>query len=137
MGLKKPTFVEKITTCFFGGFLVSKRLITQEDLETALQVQEQEPHLRIGEILVRRGCLTNVQLFNALREQKLQIRIGEFLVHQGSVGFLQMLEALEEQTKNGEPLGKILVDLGFCSKDEVESALEAQQSYLDGIMINE
>lgn len=137
MGLNKPTFVEKITTCFFGGFLVSKRLITQEELETALQVQEQEPHLRIGEILVRRGCLTNVQLFTALREQKLQIRIGEFLIHQGSVGFLQMLEALEEQSKNGLPLGTILVELGFCSKDDVDSALNAQQTYLDGILIPE
>jgi hypothetical protein len=131
MAETKPTFVEKISTSYFGGFLVSKRMITQEDLERALKQQEKEPHLRIGEILVRCGCLTNRQLFEALKEQRLQIRIGEFLIYQGALGFLQMLEALEEQSRTGKPLGTILVELGFCEASDIEEALDTQRSYVD------
>lgn len=126
------TFVEKIVGSYFGDFLVTLGLITPEQRKEALRIQREEsPKLRIGEILVNQGHLTNQQLVAALKEQRLQIRLGEFLINQGSIGFLQLLDALDEQRKTGLPLGKILVEHDFCSEEEVQAALGAQKRYLE------
>ncbi|MGE5707004.1 MAG: hypothetical protein ACM3YO_01620 [Bacteroidota bacterium] len=128
----RETFVEKIYGSYFGDFLVTFGLITPDQLKEALRIQQEEsPKLRIGEILVKQGHLTNAQLIEALREQRLQIRLGEFLINQGSLGFLQLLDALDEQRKTGHPLGKVLVEQGFTTEEEVRAALDAQKRYLD------
>jgi Domain of unknown function (DUF4388) len=54
----------------FGSILVSRGLVTPETLAAALDHQHVSPEgYRIGDILVEKGCLTRVQLQDALKQQ--------------------------------------------------------------------
>ncbi|HEY9897689.1 MAG TPA: hypothetical protein V6D00_00780 [Pantanalinema sp.] len=129
MTTQKEAFIEEIQAGFFGDFLISKSLITSEQLRAGLALQETKMrHLRIGEIMVELGCLPFDQLIPCLREYKIQIRLGELLVSNGELRYLQLLDALDEQRRHGGQLGEILVRLDFCTPDVVEEALELQRS---------
>lgn len=57
-----------------------------------------KPTKRIGEILVRKGFITEAQLADALLEQKLNnIFLGELLTKKGALSKQHFLEALSEQ----------------------------------------
>lgn len=129
MTTQKEAFIEEIQAGFFGDFLISKSLITAEQLREGLALQEtKKRHLRIGEILVELGYLQFDLLITGLREYKTQIRLGELLVSNGELRYLQLLDALDEQRRTGGQLGEILVRLEFCTPDVVEEALELQRA---------
>lgn len=124
-------FIQEIQAGFFGDFLISKRLITSEQLRHGLQLQEKEKrHLRIGEILVEQGYLDPGALIPSLQEFKVQIRLGELLISTGELSFMQLLDALDEQRRTGDHLGEILIRNEFCDVETVREALELQQSLL-------
>lgn len=124
-------FIQEIQAGFFGDFLISKRLITGEQLRHSLKLQEKEKrHLRIGEILVEQGYLDSSALVPCLQEFKVQIRIGELLISNGELSFMHLLDALDEQRRTGDHLGEILIRNEFCEPEAVKEALELQQSLL-------
>lgn len=119
--------VNELGTGLFGDYLVSRGLVTREQLCEALKDQRTRPHLRIGELLVSSGHLSADDLLLSLRDFNIQLRVGELLLGSGHLSFLQMMQALEEQRVFGGRLGEILIRLGFCSHQEVASALELQR----------
>lgn len=129
MTTQKDAFFEEIKAGFFGDFLVSKTLITQDQLTEALSAQERrKSHLRIGEILCDLGYLAPEDLITSLRDYKVQIRLGELLLSSGDLSFMQLLDALDEQRKTGGHFGEVLVRLNFCSLEKVSEALELQRA---------
>lgn len=60
--------------------------------------------------------------------------LGRLLVEMGAISEGQLREAVERQENSTleQLLGAVLVHMGFCSKDEVESALSAQKSMRSG-----
>ena len=56
-----------------------------------------------------------------MKSEKIPRRLGEILIDEGVVTKDQIDIALTEQKKVKEPLGKLLVSLGFC--DRVDYAL--------------
>lgn len=125
----RESFMQEIGAGFFGEYLVSQHLVSREALDLALAAQKGlKKHLKIGELLVKRGDLGHSSLFGALKEYKLGIRIGEILVHQGDIGFMQLLEALDRQQETGCQLGEALVSLGHCPPAVIEEALELQKA---------
>lgn len=124
-------FIQEIQAGFFGDFLISKRLVTPEQLRHGLALQEKEKrHLRIGEILVEQGYLDAAELIPSLQEYKVQIRLGELLISNGELTFMHLLDALDEQRRTGDHLGAILIRNAFCEPEAVHEALELQQSLL-------
>jgi hypothetical protein len=118
----------EISAGFFGDFLISRSLVTQDDLKAALELQRTTKRgLRIGEILVEQGCLSADDLIISLQDYKVQIRLGEILVSNGDLRFMQLLEALDEQRRAGGQLGEILIRRGHCSLHHVTEALEIQR----------
>ena len=125
----RESFLEEINAGFFGEFLISQGLIDRNQLEEGLAAQKElKSHLKIGELLVKRGALTAENLVKALRQYKAGIRIGELLLHQGDIGFIQLLEALDYQQRNGCQLGEALVRLGHCSEGQIDEVLALQRS---------
>ena len=53
-------------------------------------------------------------------------RLGRILTKMGKVTREQVHEALHQQSQRRAPLGQILVELGYASEDDVNSALAAQ-----------
>ncbi|MCF6283344.1 MAG: GspE/PulE family protein [Candidatus Polarisedimenticolaceae bacterium] len=55
-----------------------------------------------------------------------KIRIGDLLVQQGKITNLQLEEALVDQKKSGRKLGRALIDLGYIDESELNHFLSRQ-----------
>ncbi len=108
------------------------------------------PWRQLGEILVRDGLLTSGELDQALREQRRSGRLlGQILVQHGYVSSFALATALTAQhgvelratrrvkpapgaplqgaPESWQPLGKLLVEDGFVTGTDLESALAEQE----------
>ena len=111
----------------FGKFLLVHQMVSQADIERALKLQGTFPFLKIGEVLVQMGVLKFENLVKALKEYRSQCRLGEILIFDGKMVQWQLDHALQHQKDTGLILGKCIIDLGYCSLDEVMDALAVQK----------
>jgi hypothetical protein len=121
-----------------GHLLLEFGLITPEQLEQALEVQQQTGE-QIGGVLVRLGMLDvsalDVALQSQLQKQKLNqsiptpvaIRIGDILVAGGHISREQLYESIEHQKNSNQKLGEILVEKGYVQQHHVEHGIRLQQ----------
>ncbi|MFH0962903.1 MAG: ATPase, T2SS/T4P/T4SS family [Planctomycetota bacterium] len=111
----------------FGELLVQAGLVTQAQLDQALQVQkEQEDRQSIGRILVDLGYLTQRRLRGAAKRFGKRLLVGELLVTEGAITRKQLEKALREHKATGHSLGKVLVGAGVVSEDDLARALGRQ-----------
>jgi len=99
----------------------------------------------LGEILVERGLISELELHDALREQQHQGgRLGEILFARGLVSAIDLRDALADQHgldlrvesrtapgppndhRNSFPLGRILLQRGQITETQLDSALAEQ-----------
>ncbi len=64
---------------------------------------------------------------------EIRLRIGELLLKKGLITEEQLNKALEEQQKTGKRLGDILVELGFIDRDTLERTLSEYRATLSFI----
>ena len=142
-----------------GAIIVEKNLVTAEQLERALQLQEQTGE-RLGEIVVAEFGVSRLELAGVLAEQwadfesadrradteparpvevvkpmtsaEVQLRrpIGEIFVELGFVTDDQLDAALVVQGETGARIGEVLVEQGSLSRLDLASALAEQWSAL-------
>jgi hypothetical protein len=99
-----------------GSLLVAKGLLSTSQLEWALSEQRRSGRL-LGEILVESGSISAFSLARALTEQhgvELQLVAGE------------NPEPATPAPPAWRPLGKLLVQEGFLTRDELRQALATQ-----------
>ena len=127
-----------------GRLLVERGVITQEQLDTALQVQRAEGGM-LGEILTSRGWVTPLSIAAAVAKQKAEQSsaengqgsrpgrasnwkpLGTLLVEKGYISEVQLKQALSIQSEDGGGfLGEILVDHGWLTASDLVLALAAQ-----------
>lgn len=111
----------------FGLYLVATGRVSEEALDRAILFRNSHPYLRIGEVLVFQHALSLGTLVDALEEYRGQCRLGELLLMDGTITAAQLEEALLIQASTGLLLGKILVDLRYCTFDEVLQGLATQR----------
>lgn len=106
-----------------GALLVEKGLLTSFELDGALAEQRRTGRL-VGEILVESGYLSAFSVAQALTEQH-----GVELQVSGSSDALTATEERRPRvsTTTWRPLGKLLVEKGFLTKEELEQALAEQR----------
>jgi chromosome segregation ATPase len=119
------------TSRLIGALFVERGLITEEQLERALEVQSTEGG-RLGEIVVAEFGVSRVELASALAEQWAEV---ERTVRS------EELEALEDGAPSPEPpssddipivpirrpLGEIFVERGLVSEAQLDAALVEQR----------
>ncbi len=115
-----------------GQTLISRGLISRDQLVEALGVQEQQPQLRVGEILFSLGYLGFSQLDAILVEVHQDIRIGQLLLMRQFITREELDQALLRQEQSGEKLGVLLIQLGSCTQSQIERILEEQQRFREG-----
>ena len=121
-----------------GEVLVNGSFIRPEDLERAL-AEQGRTNERIGEILVRLGFLSEMELGAVLAfhldeleptpEQAasdVRYKLGEILIKSGKIQRHQLEGALAEQEITNEKLGEVLVRLGLLSAEELRALLDWQ-----------
>jgi len=105
-----------------GQILLEHRYITQEQLDDALKVKEQNPDTFLGQILIDMGIPQSI-INKALDSYRKRKPIGQILIEQNLINRKQLQEALERQKISHKPLGDTLISLGFITKDQYLHAL--------------
>lgn len=111
-----------------GELLLRQGVIDEDQLKHALSEHERTgitlPKILVRLGMVSEEVLTNVlgvQMRNSTR-----MRIGELLLKHGYITEAQLNRALDEQKKTGQRLGRILVSLGFMPEERLVEILSAQ-----------
>lgn len=124
-----------------GDLLIQEKLVTQEQLDEALRVQSTlKTYIPLGQILMMRGWLTRAQLTTVLRRHRKRARLGEMLVRAKRITEAQLETALAQQKQLRQPLGRVLMSLGYLTEETMREALCAQLHInffdLDRVMID-
>jgi multidrug resistance efflux pump len=106
-----------------GQRLLRAGLISQSQLAQALREQQQN-HLKLGEVCLEHGWLTPAALYRFLPSQSLSL--GEILVALGHLDFEQLRVALAQQRRYGRKLGEILTWKGWVQPAILDRALDVQ-----------
>lgn len=83
-----------------------------------------------GVVHVGDRMLTLFSLLRLLEIQEASMHLGETLVSLGFVSHAELEEALSFQASNGGLLGRVLVDRGACTREQLEIALAMQKERL-------
>ena len=94
---------------------------------------EKKDRLKLGELLVSKGYVTESDVDRALSEQRL--RIGEVLIRSDRITAEQLHAALDHQKKEAIKIGAILKDMGYIKSEDLDWALERMKRRLGEILI--
>lgn len=103
-----------------GRVLVEENAVSEEQLQAAVEKQQEMRKLVLGDYLIDEGLITPRQLEEALAHQRTKpsLRLGEALIELGAVAPEALQIALSRQRANrGRPLGQILIDMGVVDAD--------------------
>jgi len=100
----------------FGEYAVAKKLVTEEELKHALEIQRQSRDT-IGNLAVQSGFISRQENIRMLLEQKNAGRqYGELAVEDGLLTEDQVQELLNLQKIGVKHLAKVFVEMGALSK---------------------
>ena len=113
-----------------GALLVEKKIITNEQLQQALVLQQESGEL-IGEILVDAFGVSRVEIAGVLAEQwtdldKVERAETAARAERMPPAPVEPLASMEVRLRR--PLGQILVEYGIVTEQQVEAAIAAQSS---------
>ncbi len=117
---QKPSGITKL----FGEYLVGKGLISLEQRDDALAIQNSINH-RLGVLASMEDILSVSQIFDVLSEQKDTGKpFGETARLLNLISDSQLSELLERQKGKRLRVGEILVGLLYLEKEEMEKELK-------------
>lgn len=110
-------------TQFFGNYLLTHEIVTQEQLFSAMQRMANE-HMRLGTLAIHAGYMTSKQVDEVIIEQTHADRkFGELAIELGFLTPDQVHELLQEQSPDFLLLGQTLIDDGILTNQEFEHIL--------------
>jgi glycosyltransferase XagB len=109
-----------------GGRLIENQVISHEQLDIALDYQEQFGG-RLGEILILMGFASKQSIENVMKDMQTTLPIGEMLVKSGAITQEELEMALRYQRNSGGILGDILLSLKFVSTDVLYRNIATQK----------
>jgi hypothetical protein len=111
----------------FGDLLVEAKLITPAQLDTALRLQARaRVYLPLGQVLIAEKVITRKQLTALLQRHRKRSRLGQILIKAGCIIEPQLNDALAHQSRTRLPLGRALIQLGYLSEMMLRDALCTQ-----------
>lgn len=108
-----------------GQMLVNEKIVTQKDIESGLQKQEQLRAKRIGEYLTDEQIVTPEQLLAAVgRQSGSNLRLGDVLVQEKLITPEDLNAALTKQgLDRKKALGEIIVGMGMVDENTIKRML--------------
>lgn len=116
-----------------GQILIKQDIITEQELEKALIQQEEEPSVRLGEILIRQRSLSLPQLKFYLRNQK--IMFGELLVEKKVLKRRSLDSVLAIKSKTNQKIGEVMLKQEIISQNQLSELLIEQYVRHKGLML--
>jgi type IV pilus assembly protein PilB len=118
------TSVEAEAHVRLGELLLAEGLVTPSQLEEALRVQSAPDHYApLGHILIAQKIITRDQLLSVLERHRRSSKLGDILLKSREISRTQLEAALEEQRRTQQPLGEVLLRLGYISEERLRVAL--------------
>ncbi len=126
-----------VPALLIGALFVEKGLITQEQLDVALEEQQRTGN-RLGEVLVERFGVSRLDLASALAEQWAEYERQGTVEQQESPSEERDFVAVSDEWSGApaeadaepapkRPIGEIFLERGMVSEDELEHALVEQR----------
>lgn len=109
-----------------GELLIRSKLITVDQFEKALEVQQYDTKTPIGQILCRLGYLSADNLNHILDFNQKRAKLGEILVQQKLIDSAKLENALLISQNEKIPLGKALLRLHYLAEEQLARAIAAQ-----------
>jgi len=109
-----------------GEILVENNLITEQQLEEALDLQKTSPGETIGRLLCRLGFLRESDLNYILEQTGKRKKLVEILLKDGLIDEKKLHQAREFSRKDGIPLEKSLLRQQFLTEDQLARAISVQ-----------
>ena len=98
-----------------GALMIAKGWLTAREIALLLMLQE-----RLGEVRVaRRG----------------PVRLGNLLVSRGTITERQLADAIEKQRKGGPRIGEVLVARGYAKPSEIDRGLKLQAAIASAALV--
>ena len=115
-------------TQFFGNFLLSKGVLSAEELVDAMEKQA-SVHLKLGTIAIHEGMLTAPEVDHIVIQQTHQDKkFGEIAIAEGYLTEEQVSQLLSAQKPDYLLLGQILIENGKLTNSDFENLLSDYQS---------
>ena len=111
------------TIQFFGQYLISAEVVTQDQLDDAVSFQK-AVNLPLGALALSKALLSERQVLQIHTQQRRTDQpFGEIAVHRGFLTRDQLDELLKEQAEARILLGEALVQKGHLTRDQLNGAL--------------
>jgi aspartate ammonia-lyase len=119
-----PCYEQQVIHMRFGDFLINEKLVTQEQLNRALDYQR-DYNRPMGIFAQKLGFISRKDNVRILLEHiKTGKRYGDIAVEKGFMTQEQIRKVLEAQSRDSVMLGKILVQNGALTKSQLLQALK-------------
>lgn len=110
-----------------GELLVSDRILSEEQLQQAVMVQQNQPTYKpLGEVCMDLGFVSRTKLRTILDKYRKRIRLGDLLLNMGKISEMTLMNALLMQQESRGKLGQILLMKSFITQPSLTDALGVQ-----------
>lgn len=116
------------------GILLEEELITDVQFQRAQKIQSAlEQEKQITEVLVELGYTTKKTIAEAVAKHGKSLRIGDMLIEQGLITEEDLSKALSIQRETKQPLGEILIEQSMINERTllINLAHQAQIPYIE------
>ena len=125
---------------FFGNYLLSRGVITGEQLIDAIQ-KKSVSHVKLGTLAMHAGYMTANEVDQIIIMQTHQdARFGELAVKEGYLTEAQVTELLKAQNPDFLQLGQTLIDEGIIDNQQLQALMidyESENEIYEGDYSNE
>jgi type II secretory ATPase GspE/PulE/Tfp pilus assembly ATPase PilB-like protein len=109
-----------------GELLIEQGLITQEQLDEALEMQKMFPDQTIGQFLCRLGYIRESDLSLVLDQKNKRRKLADILLKEGLLDQQKLSQARELSRLNDIPLERALLKLRFVDEEQLARSVAAQ-----------
>ncbi|MDK9719488.1 MAG: ATPase, T2SS/T4P/T4SS family, partial [Trichlorobacter sp.] len=109
-----------------GELLIEQGLISQEQLDEALEMQKMFPDQTVGQLLCRLGYIRESDLSLVLDQKNKRRKLADILLKEGMIDQLKLSQARELSRQNDIPLERALLKLRFVDEEQLARSVAAQ-----------
>ena len=113
---------------FFGTFLLSHNVITNEQLLDAL-AKKASSHIKLGTLAIHKGYMNANEVDQVIIQQTHEdMRFGEIAIKDGYLTQEQVDELVQSQSPDFLLLGQVLVQEGYITNSELEQLINEYEA---------
>lgn len=109
-----------------GELLIEQGLISQEQLDEALEMQKMFPDQTVGQLLCRLGYIRESDLSLVLDQKNKRRKLADILLKEGMIDQQKLSQARELSRQNDIPLERALLKLRFIDEEQLARSVAAQ-----------